>query len=264
MSTPTAKDLLAQADRMMRQRTPEELPVLTDLVVEEIEIHSVAEPGSPQRPAAATAVPARSVSAPASASAPISAPASAPVSAPVTARTALPGAAVANAAIAAGMPTPAAQRPLPKLPPGPAPAQPPATARSAGNPRQDDAFGFRPRMPYDAPAPTPIGAAPTTTTAANSLRDQFNAQLLAKLEELQHSVFSQVMQQLELHAAGALKTHLRQTLEPALMDIARDIAEQVAEDTSVQVREVVSKAVDSEIARLREQLAKRRSDPPRS
>ena len=38
MSTPAAKDLLAQADRMMRQRVPEELPVLTDLIVEEIEI----------------------------------------------------------------------------------------------------------------------------------------------------------------------------------------------------------------------------------
>ena len=43
MSLPTAKDLLAQADRLMRQRTPEELPVLTDLVIEEIEIPSLSE-----------------------------------------------------------------------------------------------------------------------------------------------------------------------------------------------------------------------------
>ena len=34
MSTPAAKICLRKADRMMRQRVPEELPVLTDLIVE--------------------------------------------------------------------------------------------------------------------------------------------------------------------------------------------------------------------------------------
>ena len=49
------------------------------------------------------------------------------------------------------------------------------------------------------------------------------------------------MQQLELHAARSLKTHLRESLTAALADIARDIADQVAEDTSTQVRDVVSR-----------------------
>lgn len=106
---------------------------------------------------------------------------------------------------------------------------------------------------------TSISASPITASAVANVREQFNAQLTAKLEELQHSVFSQVMQQLELHAAGSLKKHIRDTLAPALVEMANDIAEQVADDTSTQVRDVVSRAVDSEIARLREQLAKRRS-----
>ena len=121
-----------------------------------------------------------------------------------------------------------------------------------------DVLGVRPSMRPDLPT-TSISAAPITASAVANVREQFNAQLTAKLEELHHSVFSQVMQQLELHAAGSLKNHIRETLTPALVDMARDIADQVAEDTSTQVREVVSKAVDSEIARLREQLAKRRS-----
>ena len=121
-----------------------------------------------------------------------------------------------------------------------------------------DVLGVRPSMRPDLPT-TSISAAPITASAVANVREQFNAQLTAKLEELHHSVFSQVMQQLELHAAGSLKNHIRETLTPALVDMARDIADQVAEDTSTQVRDVVSKAVDSEIARLREQLAKRRS-----
>ncbi len=121
-----------------------------------------------------------------------------------------------------------------------------------------DVLGVRPSMRQDFPT-TSISAAPITASAVANVREQFNAQLTAKLEELHHSVFSQVMQQLELHAAGSLKNHIRETLAPALIDMARDIADQVAEDTSTQVRDVVSKAVDSEIARLREQLAKRRS-----
>lgn len=105
---------------------------------------------------------------------------------------------------------------------------------------------------------------PTTVTAVANVRDQFNAQLLTKLEELQHGVYSQVMQQLEIYAAGSLKDHVRDMLLPALTDIVRDIATQVAEDTATQVREVVSKAVDSEIARLREQLSKRRAGDGRN
>ena len=110
---------------------------------------------------------------------------------------------------------------------------------------------------HDATPHTPIAAAPNTASGA-SAREQFNALLISRLEEMRHSVYSQVMQQLELHAAGSLKTHLRESLTAALADIARDIADQVAEDTSTQVRDVVSRAVDGEIARLREQLSKRR------
>ena len=161
MSAPTAKELLAQADRLMRHRTPEELPVLTDLVIEEIEIPSLSD-------------------------------------------------------------------------------------------RMDDVIPTHSR---------PVGTTSDgrdTQTPVLSAREQFNEQLLAKMEELQHSVFSQVMQKLEISASGSLKAHLRQTLEPALIGIARDLAEQVAEDTATQVRQVVSDAVDAEIARLRAQFAKKR------
>lgn len=260
MSTPTAKDLLAQADRMMRQRTPEELPVLTDLVVEEIEIPSLTDrmdeviPTHGKPPLASAVRAAATGGASAASHAPQRA-ASGPASGPLPK---LPSGTPASPPLPAANPARSAAA-VPAAPPH-APVR--ATAASAvQRAAADDIFGVRPRMPHDAPAPTPVGASPTTTSANANLRDQFNAQLIAKLEELQHSVFSQVMQQLELHAAGALKKHLRETLEPALMDIARDIADQVAEDTSTQVREVVSKAVDSEITRLREQLARRRGNP---
>ncbi len=239
MSTPTAKDLLAQADRLMRQRTPEELPVLTDLVIEEIEFTSLSDrmdeviPTS-SRPSwmpASRATPAVPVVAPSPA--PILPAARAPVAAPVpvAAQPVAPATATVAAAVAA------------------APRSPPLAELFAG----------RPRAPQDSPGGLASAGGPTTQSALASVREQFNEQLLAKMEELQHSVFSQVMQKLELHAAGSLKTHLRETLEPALIGIARDLAEQVAEDTANQVREVVSNAVDAEIARLREQFAKRRT-----
>lgn len=231
MSIPTAKDLLAQADRLMRQRAPEELPVLTDLVIEEIEITSLpdrmddvipthARPASTlvsARPASASSAPNPHLAAP---QARVSAPAPAPFFAIPSATPAVVASRTVDAA---------------------------------------DVLGVLPRMTRDAPSPATGTAGPNTVTAMANVREQFNAQLLTKLEELQHSVYSQVMQQLEIYAAGSLKNHLRETLLPALTGIARDIAEQVAEDTSTQVREVVSKAVDSEIARLREQLARRRT-----
>jgi hypothetical protein len=252
MSTPTAKDLLAQADRMMRQRTPEELPVLTDLVIEEIEIPSLTDRMDDVIPTHA-----RPVSAPAAAK-PALAPAPAHVPLPVAASVpAKPGPSVSTSAAEpprAAMPVFPGQA-LGVAPPvaaPPIPAPPPAA-------KAQDVFGVRPSMGSDDAAPPSLAAGPNTQTAAASVREQFNAQLLTKLEELQHSVYSQVMQQLELHAAGSLKEHLRTTLEPALVDIARDIAEQVSEDTVTQVRDVLSKSVDAEIARLREQLSKRRS-----
>jgi hypothetical protein len=221
MSSSTAKDLLAQADRLMRQRAPEELPVLTDLVIEEIEL--VGFDVANARPAWLSPQP--------------------------------------RDPVATSAPPVAASSVLAALPDAPTATRfdrdhEPTTATGA-------ALGTFPRMSYaDAPsaaaASHPITATPMPSPT-HSGRDQFNAQLISKLEELQHSVYSQVMQQLELYAAGSLKTHLRETLLPALTDIANDIANQVAEDTSTQVREVLSKAVDSEIARLRLQLAAKRS-----
>ena len=208
MSTPTAKELLAQADRLMRQRTPEELPVLTDLVIEEIELTSLTDRMDDVIPTHA------------------------------------------RPAWAAQPKPPLASSPTPL----PRPTAPPADMRHAV---ASDVLGVRPMMKHDGAHGSATDQ--TTVTSVTNVRDQFNGQLLTKLEELQHGVYSQVMQQLEIYAAGSLKDHVRDMLLPALTDIARDIAAQVAEDTSAQVREVVSKAVDSEIARLRDQLSKRRT-----
>jgi hypothetical protein len=239
MSTPTAKDLLAQADRLMRQRTPEELPVLTDLVIEDVEI-----PGPTERLNEVIPAQARPAWTPNSVKplAPLSPDSSLGADSPK-----LPHVAPPQSASASFM--------APYS--GIASAAPPFAHRSA-TVDAVDVLGVLPRMTHDTPPGAATAAGPTTVTAMASVREQFNAQLLTRMEELQHSVYSQVMQQLEIYSAGSLKTHLRETLLPALTDIARDIAEQVAEDTATQVRSVVSKAVDSEIARLREQLAKRR------
>ncbi len=246
MSTPTAKDLLAQADRLMRQRTPEELPVLTDLVIEEIEI-----PGLSDRMADVIPTHARPAWTPSSAKAmsPLAATGSRVTGAlPPQSASAL----YANAPLTAPL-SPVAFPAQDTQRRTVAPAAPVAATVDAA-----DVLGVLPRMTHDTPSNAHANNGPTTVTAMANVREQFNAQLLTKLEELQHSVYSQVMQQLEIYAAGSLKNHLRETLLPALTDIARDIAEQVADDTATQVRGVVSKAVDSEIARLREQLAKRR------
>ncbi len=248
MSIQTAKDLLAQADRLMRQRIPEELPVLTDLVIEEIELTSLTDrmddvipthSRPPWMPASMTP--------------------SAPSSGATTAR-------LAASADSAQTPPPPPAPPhvtathrapsfAASMPPALTPAHPLATQHIVD---AADVWGMRPRISSEMPPPV-FADGPATVTAMANVREQFNAQLVAKLGELQHSVYSQVMQQLEIYAAGALKDHIRDMLLPALTDVARDIAQQVAEDTSNQVREVVSNAVDSEIARLREQLSKRRT-----
>ena len=237
MSTPTAKDLLAQADRLMRQRTPEELPVLTDLVIEEIELTSLSGRMNEvipthSRPSWMPAQPASSSAAKPVQSPTVSAPA---VPVPSPSAWVQPARALATPATSA-----------------------PVTGQLERSPPLSELFAGRARPQQEASAAQATAEGPTTQTALANVREKFNEQLLAKMEELQHSVFSQVMQKLELHAAGSLKTHLRETLEPALIGIARDLAEQVAEDTATQVRQVVSDAVDAEIARLREQFAKKR------
>lgn len=220
MSMPTARDLLAQADRLMRQRSPEELPVLTDLVIEEIEIPSLSERMDEVIPTHVRPAPV------------LASTAKAPVAVAAAANSNASG--NASATVAAAVVAPPRTPPLAEL------------------------FAGRPRPFQDAHAAMATSDGPNTQTAMANVREKFNEQLLAKMEELQHSVFSQVMQKLEVHAAGSLKTHLRQALEPVLIGIARDLAEQVAEDTAKRVRNVVSDAVDAEIARLREQFAKKR------
>ena len=238
MSVPTAKELLAQADRLMRQRTPEELPVLTDLVIEEIEIPSLSEHMDEVIPtrSRAPSVPARQVLTAANPSS--------------RSPEALPASAASAASAAFAAPHAPASSPAALVAPA-------GTATPRSPPLAEPAMG-RPMLPRDANAAMAASEGPNTQTAMANVREKFNEQLLLKLEELQHSVFNQVMQKLEIHAAGSLKTHLRETLEPALMGIARDLAEQVAEDTASRVRQVVSDAVDAEIARLREQIANRR------
>ncbi len=99
-----------------------------------------------------------------------------------------------------------------------------------------------------------------TDATATYTKDQFNAAVVAKLEQMQHSVYSQVMQQLELHATGEMKRKLREALEPALTQVALDLAAQVAEETSIQMQQIVSNAVENEVARLREQILNKRRD----
>lgn len=96
--------------------------------------------------------------------------------------------------------------------------------------------------------------------ASTYTREQFDAAVAAKLEQMQHSVYSQVMQQLELHATGEMKRMLREALEPALTQVALDIAAQVADETAVQVQSIVANAVENEVARLREQIQSKRRE----
>ncbi len=231
MSSPTAKELLAQADRLMRQRTPEELPVLTDLVIEEIEIPSLSDRMDEVIPTHSRPTP------------PAALPAAAPPSAPIAT------AAMARAPMFAPTPAPIVRPEAPATP---------VAGQLERSPLLSALFAGRPRGSHETPTAAATSEAANTQPTAASVREKFNEQLLAKMEELQHSVFSQVMQKLEISASGSLKAHLRQTLEPALIGIARDLAEQVAEDTATQVRQVVSDAVDVEIARLRAQFAKKR------
>jgi hypothetical protein len=53
---------------------------------------------------------------------------------------------------------------------------------------------------------------------------------------------------------------LRAVLVPALSSLANDIATQVAEETSNQMQTVIANAVENEVARLREQLTKKREN----
>lgn len=209
MSLITAKDLLAQADRLMRQRTPEELPVLTDLVIDDVGPMSLTARIDNAVPARARPARVYQPQQPLPASAP----------------------AVSFSPMLTPMPA-AVLGPAPKM----QPSAPPADMR-------------------DNVAPDGSASDPTREPGAANVSDPFNAQLLTQLETLQYDVYSQVMQQLEIYAAGSLKDHVRDMLLPVLTGIAQ----QIADETLTHVREVVSKAVDFEFARLREQLPKQKT-----
>jgi flagellar biosynthesis/type III secretory pathway protein FliH len=227
MTTPSAKDLLAQADELIRRtRAPADLPVLTELVTET--------------------------------------PRSKPTS--------------RLAASVEGIPD------LTELIETPAKRDAGDTLeveeisfeefkREALNERREPSLG----LDDSAPAmheifPSQIKAfADASQRSASALRSdgdntatytkaQFETAVAAKLEQMQHSVYSQVMQQLELHATGEMKRNLREALEPALTQVALDLAAQVAEETSIQMQQIISNAVENEVARLREQILNKRRD----
>ncbi len=198
MTTPSAKDLLAQADQLIRrQSSGEDLPVLTELVSEVSATKPIAmdasrdaipsltdfvEPsfGAPDQSVSATRAPSR---------------------------------------------------------------REPTLAAAADN---TDIFS--------SARPTFVASRAEVETTTSYTRAQFDAAVASKLDQMAHSVYSQVMQQLELHATGEMKRKLRIALEPALTQVALDIAAQVAEETSIQVQSIVASAVDNELARLREQI----------
>jgi hypothetical protein len=228
MTTPSAKDLLAQADEIMRRtRASADLPVLTELVTETPR----SKPASPRLDASVEGIP-----------------------------------------------------DLTELIETPA-------KRDAGDTLEVEEISFEefkrealterrdPSLGLDDSAaamheifPSQIKAsANTLQRSASALRSdgdntatytkaQFDAAVAAKLEQMQHSVYSQVMQQLELHATGEMKRNLREALEPALTQVALDLAAQVAEETSIQMQQIISNAVEGEVARLREQILNKRRD----
>ncbi len=139
-----------------------------------------------------------------------------------------------------------------------------AASKAAISARIDPVLGDDADEDVDDEYPTGPRATPSRSSdaerAAAYTREQFDKAVATKLEELGHAVYSQVMQQLELHAAGELKRRLREALEPALMQVSLDIAAQVADETSNQIQSVVTVAVEAEVARLREQIQAKRRD----
>jgi hypothetical protein len=247
VSNPTAKELLAQADQLMRRARPaDDLPVLTELVrdpeslpptledriEEEIPVFTFDDMDLPEvdafdtpvgNPPQSSELPKPALVAPVPPPTPNYAPAAAPiasitpVAAPIVAPTWTSASPVAMTA---------------------APTQPSVVA---------------PVVAISDPVLLPVAGADALYT-----RQQFDAMLATKLEEVQHSVYSQVMQQLELHTTGRMRENLRAALAPTVQLIVDEITSQVADETAIQMQSVVANAVDAELARLREQLSKKR------
>jgi hypothetical protein len=140
------------------------------------------------------------------------------------------------------------------------PGDTPKTARDASRDRIEPSFDFDVAKSSRNAADAKLAKRVDQDPSGSYTREQFDAAVAAKLDQMAHSVYSQVMQQLELTATGQMKRKLREALEPALTQVALDIAAQVAEETSLQVQDVVSNAVEKEVARLREQIQNKRRD----
>jgi hypothetical protein len=239
VSNPTAKELLAQADQLMRRARPaDDLPVLTELVrdtdslpptleeridgdapiftFDDMDLPEVEELDLSQAQALQ-----------------------------VTFASPAPSTPFSNASVVALS--------MPNAPVAAPSATPTWTSASP--------VAIAPTPPsFHAPViaiSDPVSAQ-SSRSGAIYTREQFDAMLVTKLEEIQHSVYSQVMQQLELHATGRMRENLRASLEPTVKLIVDEITAQVADETAIQMQSVVSNAVDSEVARLREQLSKKR------
>jgi hypothetical protein len=293
MTTPTAKTLLAQADQLMRRsRSPEDLPVLTELVrdttsprdnfeplvlderiddlphdagliplpeVEELDPRASYEVRTAFSPARPSAQPTPSFTQPA----------------PSFTQ---PTPSFTQSTSSSTQPTPSSSLPsAPSPSPSPHPPQrpsslstsvaaswldaPPMVARAGSAPQSAPASASSYVGTASSRAPIVATTESTSNEPATAFtRDQINAMLVKRLEQMQHSVYSQVMQQLELHATGQMKENLRAVLVPALSSLANDIATQVAEETSNQMQTVIANAVENEVARLREQLTKKREN----
>jgi hypothetical protein len=239
MTNTTAKTLLAQADQLMRRaRPPEDLPVLTDLV----RGPAKASPPLTKRPTQPPELDERVDDLANYAGA---------IALPQVEELDANASRDARADFASGASK--------------------ATANPSQSTRSQPASGslsFSPTAP-PAPAPSPQRLPPTPAAATSAARpgadaplgvtrEQLNALLSKRLEQMQHSVYSQVMQQLELHASGKMKENLVAVLVPALSTLANDIATRVAEDTANQMQEVIAEAVEKEVARLRDQLSQKR------
>jgi hypothetical protein len=267
MSNLSAKELLAQADQLMRRTRPaDDLPVLTELVRDtelqppmleeridnEDAIFSFEDMALPEADAldlteAMALLPALTPAAPA---APVYVPPQVAPTPPISAYFAPSQPTVAMSSwTASPISTPTGELATS------------AAVHSQTEPTFRDLSASTsiasPIITSSESSPTQVLASTAPPTALYS-REQFDAMLVTKLEEIQHSVYSQVMQQLELHATGRMRENLRASLEPTLKLIVDEIAAQVVDETAIQMQSVISNSVDAEVARLREQLTKRR------
>jgi flagellar biosynthesis/type III secretory pathway protein FliH len=243
MTTPSAKDLLAQADELIRRtRVPADLPVLTELVSE--------------TSASPTAQSARTTRPPNTSASLHDIPNLTDMIEEPAARILGSELEVEEISFDEFKREAINERREPSLGLSAAKTASPAAVAAAGA----AAAPMHEIFPSHIKASTTGTARNDGDNTASYTKEQFNAAVAAKLEQMQHSVYSQVMQQLELHATGEMKRNLREALEPPLTQVALDLAAQVAEETSMQMQQIIANAVENEVARLREQILSKRRD----